>query len=160
MIYSVVPFNIDLREPAPLVRLYVDNIVLNTSADLNYTLIDSSGKGGSMKTIPMTDTVYSNWSDDDDYLYQLIATAEGLPPDNQQIIGAIKTITQIDLTTRNFEPSNCIACFLVKYMDIDGNVVNEFSFDLTFNEYENWGSDDIYIINILRTRSGYDIVLN
>jgi hypothetical protein len=158
MIYSIVPININCQTVIPRVVITVSDMVLNTSANLNYSIVDSTGAWGLTKTIKMVDSIYTTWGSDD-YLYTLIATAENFPEANEQTIGTVKTASQLKLVLTMLQPHSSVATFLTALLDADGNMVAEYNLNMSTEEYNAWKNDDSYVITLLRKHSGWDIVL-
>lgn len=158
MIYSIVPLNISCQTVVPKVIITVSDMILNTSANLNYSIVDSTGAWEPTKTIEMVDSVYAAWGSDD-YLYTLIAAAENLPPLNEQTIGTVKTASQLKLVSIMLQPPRFISRFLAVLLDADGNMIVEYNLDMSTEEYNAWENDDSYVITLLREHSGWDIVL-
>jgi hypothetical protein len=55
----------------------------------------------------------------------------------------------------NYIELNQIAEFCVDEMDINGTIANRSYYRLTPEEYEQWGNDDDYVINLIITKYGY-----
>ena len=55
----------------------------------------------------------------------------------------------------NYLELNEIAEFCVDEIDVNGVIANRSYYRLTQQEYEEWGNDDNFVINLILTKYGY-----
>lgn len=72
--------------------------------------------------------------------------------ENKDLI-TTKTISKVDILDGNIQLNRFVS-FPVRLMDSDDNVISVESVLISGEEYNNWGSDDNYIENLILTKLG------
>lgn len=72
--------------------------------------------------------------------------------ENKEVI-TTQTISKVDILEGTIELNKSVR-FGVRLMDSNENVISHQNITISGEEYENWGSDDNYIENLILTKLG------